>query len=484
MRKRFSSLAAVVAGGAPAYGSFPAQSSTMISRPFFTTTLWKCPHRFLVFTSSFRPHFHQSTPFLHSTAAPAPSTTGLKAKRVKKMEERNPFQIRKQTQRMNEELCLLAEKRQVADMFALYHQRKELGVKPDMLTFLHLIRACGRSSFSPVSSSTTSSSSSNNKTNEAERIEQQQYLDQAFGVLDLLQAEGVKPGIVTYTVLLDSCVEAKDLDKAFQALQRMEAAGVKPNLVAFNTLMRLAAANGDLARQEQVFDMIKQRGLRPDVATFNILLQELVFNNKTKKQKEVVDRSFGMLERMKKEAVEPDLLTYRTLLIACEAPEEDEGDAHPLLDRALGVWNAMGQAGLELDTPIYDAFIRACSSHGDFEHTLAALKEMTAQPKNSRLPQRKTLQRVFRACARWGKVEEGMQVLATMRAHGMKPDQDMLASLVGACRERKQRADHADAAVAQLEQGMLEQMRREPFRLTHRIVDLDDVPKELEEFYA
>ena len=59
---------------------------------------------------------------------------------------------------------------------------------------------------------------------------------------------GIKPGVVTYTTLLNAYGAAEDVIMAHQVLRDMPAAGVQPNNVTYTSLMGHYSRLGDVAK--------------------------------------------------------------------------------------------------------------------------------------------------------------------------------------------------------------------------------------------
>lgn len=63
-------------------------------------------------------------------------------------------------------------------------------------------------------------------------------LDGALGLLDEMKVASVKPGLIVYTCLIQTCISADRITKAEELFQQMKCERVKPDAVMFATLIK------------------------------------------------------------------------------------------------------------------------------------------------------------------------------------------------------------------------------------------------------
>lgn len=63
-------------------------------------------------------------------------------------------------------------------------------------------------------------------------------LTKALQLLDLMKHSNVKPGLIVYTCLIQSCIRASQIDTAVKLFKEMQSSGIKPDAVTFATLIK------------------------------------------------------------------------------------------------------------------------------------------------------------------------------------------------------------------------------------------------------
>eukprot|EP00122_Pirum_gemmata_P010005 Pgem_evm1s9241 len=52
-----------------------------------------------------------------------------------------------------------------------------------------------------------------------------------------MQQSGIKPNIVTYTILIDGCSKNNRIDESMKYWQEMQQRGINPNIFTYNSLI-------------------------------------------------------------------------------------------------------------------------------------------------------------------------------------------------------------------------------------------------------
>ena len=93
--------------------------------------------------------------------------------------------------------------------------------------------------------------------------------EQALGLLELMQMEGVKPDHITLNTLIDACGKAGDAAEALRLFYDMDRIhGLTPDAASFGTTIEALYAAGDLDRGHLVYSrgvdagFYKQHGMR------------------------------------------------------------------------------------------------------------------------------------------------------------------------------------------------------------------------------
>lgn len=159
-------------------------------------------------------------------------------------------------------------------------------------------------------------------------------LDKAFELLESMrQTTKFKPDEIMFNSLLDGCARQGLWDRGISLLEEMEQVGIKPSNFTLSILVKLASRS---KRLDAAFDLsaaiaTKYR-FKLNVHVFSNLVHACV-NHKD------LPRATGVLERMLRERVRPDVRTYSLLLKGLIAAGERK-EAAGVLRVALGLPDA------------------------------------------------------------------------------------------------------------------------------------------------
>lgn len=139
----------------------------------------------------------------------------------------------------------------------------------------------------------------------------QNQVEEAFEMVEeMRRSTDLVPDEVMYNTLLDGCARRGLFDRGIQVLEDMRASKVAPSNFTLSVLVKMANRGNKL---DKAFELCKEisssYGFRLNVHVFNNLIQACIARHD-------LSRGFGVLERMLKERVRPDLRTYNLLLRA------------------------------------------------------------------------------------------------------------------------------------------------------------------------
>ncbi|KAL8247403.1 hypothetical protein R6Q59_008619 [Mikania micrantha] len=116
-----------------------------------------------------------------------------------------------------------------------------------------------------------------------------------------------KPTVSTYNVLMKACGTDHFLAKAL--MDEMETVGLSPNHISWSTLIGVYGGAGDVKSGVQVLKTMRESGVPPDVVAYTAAIKVCV------KQREL-NLAFSLFAEMKKYQIQPNMVTYNTLLRA------------------------------------------------------------------------------------------------------------------------------------------------------------------------
>lgn len=136
-----------------------------------------------------------------------------------------------------------------------------------------------------------------------------EYLNQAYGLLEAMQQEGLKPTAVTYGCLLVACWQSGDVDRAFSLYREAHENQILPTDSCHNILINLCTRTG---RLEEALTLVKDLARRHgsiEHHTLNSLVRALAKDN--------INRGIAVLRLMRRRKMEPTRETYHSLIISC-----------------------------------------------------------------------------------------------------------------------------------------------------------------------
>merc|ERR1719487_613039 len=166
---------------------------------------------------------------------------------------------------------------------------------------------------------------------------------------------------VTYGCMLDACIKCGDLPKAIEVFREMKAGGKHRNTILYTTLIKGYGQNRDLASSLALFEEMKAEGVACNTITYNSIIDVCV------KCGDIRAAEGLMTQMMQTNEIEPDLITFSTLLKGyCQQNE---------VDKALHVFENIKQRGLKQDELVYNTLMDGCVKVNDLGCGVALFEE-------------------------------------------------------------------------------------------------------------
>ncbi|KAE8702299.1 Detected protein of confused Function [Hibiscus syriacus] len=100
--------------------------------------------------------------------------------------------------------------------------------------------------------------------------------DEAFGVFEEMDSNGIQPDTTTYNVMINQFCEVKYFESAYRVLKEMPDKGCKPNVITFNMLIDMLCKDGKWSEaNDDLFEGIPRQGCKPDVVSYRTLFDGL-----------------------------------------------------------------------------------------------------------------------------------------------------------------------------------------------------------------
>ncbi|KAL3620682.1 hypothetical protein CASFOL_035594 [Castilleja foliolosa] len=206
-------------------------------------------------------------------------------------------------------------------------------------------------------------------------------LSEALELFHCMLREGVKPDETTLVSVLSACTHLAALDQGKWLDAYIRKNGMKVNIILGTTLINMYMKCGSVENAMDIFEGMEERG----VSSYNALILGLAMNGH-------IEKSLSVFEEMKKYKVEPNEITFVSVLGACRhmgLVEEgrrcfdsmvNEYKIKPNIKHYGCLVDLLGRAGLlreakelidtmpmEPDVATWGALLGACKKHGDKE---------------------------------------------------------------------------------------------------------------------
>lgn len=216
-------------------------------------------------------------------------------------------------------------------------------------------------------------------------------VNKGFELFETAIARGTIPNLTVYSALLSLCGTAGDTTRVQVVLDKMKAAGLEMNNITYHNLMSAYSKGGHVDEAIRLFTEIKEQGLIPDEHTYAILMDAHGENGDYETALALMDElkisssvtpnlvhynvilkacgkasklttAFQLYEEMKEKKIQPDLVTYITMMHAVFHGELGEIDTKKVKAALYGV-GAIGVASIPfIDFQEHYMTVLFCSS--------------------------------------------------------------------------------------------------------------------------
>merc|ERR1719478_1580927 len=136
-------------------------------------------------------------------------------------------------------------------------------------------------------------------------------LPRCFELREEMFAKGLEPSEVTFGILLDACVGARELDYARKVFDDLCSSGLQLNVVHCTTFIKGLVGAGKLDEAAGVLrEMAHSSGVKPDLITYSTIVKAYADIGD-------VASALKMLAQMLEEGVRPDEIIYNSVLTGC-----------------------------------------------------------------------------------------------------------------------------------------------------------------------
>merc|ERR1719507_2483471 len=203
---------------------------------------------------------------------------------------------------------------------------------------------------------------------------------------------------VIYCSVLKGFSHQRQFDRVWLVYEEMRAEKLAVSLSAYNALIDACARSSDMGRVPQLLQDMAKDGLEPNIVTYSTILKGYCQENRP-------DKAFELLQEMKQSSkYQPDEITYNTLIDGCaryglyergvmllrDMQEAGVGPSNFTLsvlvklatrsrrpEKAFELCTELAQQyNLRLNVQVYNNLIHACTANQDMQHALQVLEQM------------------------------------------------------------------------------------------------------------
>jgi pentatricopeptide repeat protein len=205
-------------------------------------------------------------------------------------------------------------------------------------------------------------------------------------------------------------------DLALDVIRELKSIGVVWKEYHFAPLVETFCKAGDIREAFATLSLMRQSDVEPTLETAYPIFQVISTSD------EKVDEAWGIVEDLKKEGRQVDVVAYNTLIQSCVAI----GD----LQRALGTYKAAKELEVKPDVETYNLLLSACIAAEHRELGDRLLKEMR---EASLRPNERTYERLIVLCLTQAMYEDAFYYLEEMKSIKLKPPQAVYEAIIRKC---------------------------------------------------
>jgi pentatricopeptide repeat protein len=188
-------------------------------------------------------------------------------------------------------------------------------------------------------------------------------------VMDDMRNASIEPDLMTYSILLKANCSSGNIGGALSLFRQIRSHGLVFDQVAFNTLLQACSKADQISDAEEVFDEMCRLGITPSNVTTSILV-------KMYGKAHMLDKAISISVRMEREyGRKPNLFVYTCLIQACVQNKH--------VRQSWDIFNRMLLAGVEPDAITYGTVIHGCVYLNRFAMAMTLVRHAYMLPQKA-----------------------------------------------------------------------------------------------------
>lgn len=233
------------------------------------------------------------------------------------------------------------------------------------------------------------------------------YSEKSLKLFWQMESANVKRSMITYVGALKACAVLGVLEEGKWIHESFAKSGMRANLILRNTLVDMYAKCGSVKEARQAFDGMPER----DVISWNALIAGYA-------QHGPVEEAFELFHKMEREGVQPDRVTFLSVLKACTSLSA--------LEQGKQIHAHVRRAGFDSDIFVASTLLDMYAKCGSVEEAREIFDEMQERnevPWNS----------LIAGYVQHGHLDHAFNLFQKMEDSGIKPGKVTFLSILKAC---------------------------------------------------
>ncbi|CAO2164122.1 unnamed protein product [Urochloa humidicola] len=183
-------------------------------------------------------------------------------------------------------------------------------------------------------------------------------------IYDQMQRAGLKPDVVSYSLLIKAYGKARREEEALAVFEEMLDAGIRPTRKSYNILLDAFAISGLVEEANTVFKAMRRHRVEPDLCSYTTMV--LAYVNASD-----MNGAEKFFRRIKDDGLKPNIVVYGTLMKGYSKSNN--------VEKVMRVYERMRIQGVEPNQTIYTTIMDVHGRNSDFGNAVIWFKEMEAR---------------------------------------------------------------------------------------------------------
>ncbi|XP_038708422.1 pentatricopeptide repeat-containing protein At3g49170, chloroplastic [Tripterygium wilfordii] len=240
------------------------------------------------------------------------------------------------------------------------------------------------------------------------------HLRNAISTLDLTSDQGTHPDLITYSLLLKSCIRSSAFRLGKLVHTKLMLSGIDPDSVLLNSLITLYSKSGDVAKAQDIFESM---GDKRDLVSFSAMISGFANNGR---EIEAICTFLDMIGL----GFDPNEYCFAAVIRACSSTDRESFSIGKTIFGSV-LKSGYFEADVNVGCALIDLFVKGA---GDLE---LAYKVFEKMPERNVV----TWTLMITRFAQMGFPSDAIDLFLDMVLGGCQPDRFTLSGVISGCSE-------------------------------------------------